>query len=169
MFPRLILLAGIFNPAIMLHLLFPMTLLTLVCIIPAFMFIRKGSEEADTQIGLGNPLNIVNALSFALIYIIILYAVFYGNEFFGESGLYYSSLIAGLADTTAITISMAKFALKPEYLNLSALVVLAATLSNTAVKMGIVFFRGSKTTIRFVSYVFGAMILAGTIYVLIKA
>src|SRR5690625_1151054 len=171
MFPRLMLLAAIFNIEIVYPLILPMLLLTLINVVPAILLLRKkkDSEKAETNVEVGNPLNVLNALSFTAIYIVILYAVHYGNEFFGESGLYYSSLIAGLADTTAITISMAKFALKPEYLNLSALVVLAATLSNTAVKMGIVFFRGSKTTIRFVSYVFGAMILAGTIYVLIKA
>lgn len=166
MFPRLLLLAGIFNPAIMLPLLLPTILLTLICIVPAFLFIRAGSKEADTQIGLGNPLNIVNALSFALIYIIILYAVYYGNEYFGESGLFYSSLIAGLADTTAITISMAKFALNGQ-LTLSALVIVAATLSNTVVKLGIVFFRGAKTTSRLVSLVFGALIAVGTIYIFV--
>lgn len=167
MFPRLILLAGIFNPAIVSPLILPMTLLTLICIVPAVFIMRNGPEEADTQIELGNPLNLVNALSFTLIYIFILYAVYYGNEFFGESGLFYSSLIAGLADTTAITISMAKFALIGENLQLSALVIIAATLSNTVVKLGIVFSRGSEVARRLVLYVFGAVIITGTLYILV--
>src|SRR5690625_3216913 len=167
MFPRLLLLAAIFNTAIIKPLLVPMIILTLICIVPAILFMRKGTEEAATKIELGNPLNVLNALSFTSIYIIILFAVHYGNEFFGESGLYYSSLIAGLADTTAITISMAKFALNAENLNLSALVIIAATLSNTAVKLGIVYLKGSRVTARLVAYVFGALILVGTAYILI--
>src|SRR5690625_427578 len=169
MFPRLILLAAIFNPAIVLPLSIPMLILTLICLIPAIVFMQKDTEKAPTQIPLGNPLNVWNALSFAFIYTLILYAVYYGNEFFGESGLYYSGIIAGLADTTAITISMAKFGLAEEFLNLSTLVIIASTLSNTVVKLGIVFFKGNKKTIRLVSYVFGSMILAGTIYILLMS
>ena len=169
MFPRLALIAAIFNPAIAIELAIPITLLTLICLIPAFLFIKKDSEDADTKIDLGNPLNMLNALSFTAIFIGILYAVHYGNEYFGESGLYYSSIIAGLADTTAITISMAKFAILDENLKLSALVIIAATLSNTLVKLGITFFRGSKTTARLVSYVFGSVVIVGTLYILIKS
>ncbi|QAA82002.1 MgtC/SapB family protein [Aequorivita sp. H23M31] len=167
MFPRLLLIAAIFNTAIVIKLAIPMLLLTLICLIPGILFIRKNSANADTQIDLGNPLNMLNALTFTAVFIGILYAVHYGNAYFGESGLYYSSLIAGLADTTAITISMAKFAAIGENLNLSASVIVAATLSNTVVKMGIAIFRGTKTTARLVGYVFGSLIIVGTIYILI--
>ncbi len=169
MFPRLALLAALFNPALVVEMALPLILLTLICLIPAILLIKKDSKNADTKIELGNPLDILNAISFALIFVIILYAVYYGNEYLGESGLYYSSLIAGLADTTAITISMAKFALDGIKLELSALVVIAATLSNTLVKMGIAFFRGSKTTGKLVVYVFGTLITVGTLYILIKS
>lgn len=168
MFPRLILLAAIFNTEIILPLSIPMSLLTLICVIPAVWFMRKDSAEAETQIELGNPLNILNAFNFALIYVVILYAVHFGNDYFGESGLYLSSIIAGLADTTAITISMAKFGLESHYLTVSALVILTSTLSNTVVKLGIVVLKADKTAARLVSYVFGAMLMAGLIYILIK-
>lgn len=168
MFPRLALIAAIFNTAIFIELAIPLTILTLICLIPAILLIQKDSEEANTKIDLGNPLNMLNALGFTAIFIGILYAVHYGNEFFGQSGLYYSSIIAGLADTTAITISMAKFASQGGNLNLSALVIIAATLSNTLVKMGISMFRGSKKTAQLVSYVFGAVIVVGILYILIR-
>ncbi|GGW38030.1 MgtC/SapB family protein [Arenibacter certesii] len=167
MFPRLALLATIFNSEIINYLIFPLTLLTLICLIPSILLIKKGAQKADTEIDLGNPLDILNALSFAVIYVIILYAVHYGNMYFGESGLYYSALIAGLADTTAITISMAKFGLDGNALQLSTLVIIASTLSNTLVKLVITFFRGSKATGRWVGYIFGALIVVGTLYIAI--
>lgn len=176
MFPRLVLLAAIFNPAVGVQLAFPSIILTLICLIPAILFIRKSKDsntdleqEAPTKIDMGNPLNMTNALSFTAIYIAILYAVYYGNEFFGESGLYYSGIIAGLADTTAITVSMAKFSLDGDHLRLAALVIIAATLSNTLVKLGIVFSRGSKVTAKLVGYIFGAVIVIGTLYILIMS
>lgn len=169
MFPRLALLAGLFNPKILSPLALPLIILTLIGIIPALLLIKKDTNKAPTEIELGNPLNVLNALSFAFIFVVILYAVYYGNEFFGESGLYYSALIAGLADTTAITISMAKFGADMVYLKLSALVIIAATLSNTLVKLGIVFIRGSLVARKYVGYVFGTTILVGTIYILISS
>lgn len=168
MFPRLIILAGIFNTAIIVPLLIPMSVLTLICIIPAIWFIRKDSVEASTEIELGNPLNVVNALSFAVIYVVILYAVHFGNDYFGERGLFLSSVIAGLADTTAITISMAKFGLEQSYLSTSALVILSATLSNTLVKIGIVSIKANKKATRLVNCIFGITLLAGGLYILFK-
>ncbi len=169
MFPRLALLAAIFNTAIVAQMAIPLVILTLICLIPAVFFIQKSSEQADTEIDLGNPLNMLNALGFAVIFVVILYAVYYGNEYFGESGLYYSALIAGLADTTAITISMAKFALEGDNLKLSTLVIIAATLSNTLVKLGITMLKGSKATSRLVGIVFGAVIVVGTLYIIIAS
>src|SRR5690625_6815389 len=92
MFPRLILLAAIFNPAIVLPLSIPMLILTLICLIPAIVFMQKDTEKAPTQIPLGNPLNVWNALSFAFIYTLIIYAVFYVFVFFCYSGFFNFSL-----------------------------------------------------------------------------
>lgn len=169
MFPRIALLAAVFNSQMVMKMAIPLVILTLANIVPALILMKKNkeTEHTDTQIELGNPLNVLNAIGFALIYVTILYAVHYGNEFFGNRGLYYSGIIAGFADTTAISISMAKFGLDQQYLNLSALVILAAALSNTVVKMGIAFMNGSKETGRFVGIIFGASIMTGVLYILI--
>jgi uncharacterized membrane protein (DUF4010 family) len=127
---------------------------------------RKDDNKPDTDIKLGNPLNMLNALGFGVVYVIILFAVFYSNQFFGESGLYYSALIAGLADTDAITISMAKFSLDGEKLNLASSVMIAATMSNMLVKLGVTVFKGSKTAGKQVGYAFGSVIAIGIIFIL---
>src|SRR5690606_25921639 len=112
-------------------------------------FIKKNTDVTKTIINLGSPLNIWNARGFGGIYVVILFAVFYGNQFFGESGLYYSALIAGLADTDAITISMAKFGSLEEKFTLATNVILTATTSNMIVKLGITYFKGSKKNGKF--------------------
>lgn len=167
MFSRLALLAAIFNITILNHLAVPLKILTLICLVPAILYMKKDTGRATTDIDLGNPLNILNALGFAFIYVVILFAVYYGYEYLGQSGLYYSALIAGLADTTAITINMAKFALEGEKLNLAASVIIAATLSNTLVKLVISFTNGSKTMRKLVGSVFGGAIVFGLLYILI--
>ncbi len=168
MFPRLILLAYIFNNALLTYLALPFGVLTLVCLVVSLLLIKRDSNKPDTNIKLGNPMNLLNAIGFGVIYVVILFAVFYSNEFFGESGLYYSALIAGLGDTDAITISMAKFSLDGEKLKLASTVIIAAIMSNMLVKLGITAFRGSKTTGKLVTYTFGGIILIGIIYILIS-
>ncbi|WP_405572659.1 MgtC/SapB family protein [Winogradskyella sp. Asnod2-B02-A] len=167
MFPRLALLAYIFNIQILKYLVLPFGLLTLVCVIATLILIGKDDNKPDTDIKLGNPLNILNAIRFGVMYVVILFAVFYSNQFFGESGLYYSALIAGLADTDAITISMAKFSLDNTKLELAASVIIAATISNMLVKLGITVFKGSKVSGQLVGVAFGSTILIGIIYIFI--
>ena len=167
MFPRLAILAYIFNSAILSYLVIPFTILTIICLIGALIFIKKEANVTKTAINLGNPLNIWNALGFAGIYVVILFAVFYGNQFFGESGLYYSALIAGLADTDAITISMAKFGSLEDKLALATNVIIA-TISNMIVKLGIAYFKGSKKTGKLVMLIFGSVIIIGISYILIQ-
>lgn len=168
MFPRLAILAYIFNSAILSYLIIPFTILTLICLISALVFIKKNTDVPKTAINLGNPLNIWNALGFGGIYVVILFAVFYGNQFFGESGLYYSALIAGLADTDAITISMAKFGSLEEKLTLATNVIITATISNMIVKLGITYFKGSKKTGKLVMLIFGTVVIVGLVYILIQ-
>lgn len=168
MFPRLALLVYIFNSTLLTYLALPFGILTLVCLVISLILIKRDVKEPDTNIKLGNPLNILNAIAFGLIYVIIGFAVFYGNRFFGENGLYYTALIAGLADTDAITISMAKFSLSNTDLNLASSVIIAATLSNMLVKLGITLFKGTKTAGRLVGYTFGSIIFIGIIYILIS-
>lgn len=168
MFPRLAILAYIFNSAILSYLVIPFTILTIICLIGALIFIKKEANVTKTAINLGNPLNIWNALGFAGIYVVILFAVFYGNQFFGESGLYYSALIAGLADTDAITISMAKFGSLEDKLALATNVIITATISNMIVKLGIAYFKGSKKTGKLVMLIFGSVIIIGISYILIQ-
>lgn len=168
MFPRLALLAYIFNSKILSTIALPFGVLTLVCVIATVLLVRKDDNKPDTDIKLGNPLNILSAIGFGAVYIIILFSVFYSKQFFGESGLYYSALIAGLADTDAITISMAKFSLDGQNLKLASTVILTATLSNMLVKLAITFFKGSKTAGKLVAYAFGSVILIGIIYIFIR-
>lgn len=167
MFPRLALLSFIFNNALLKYLALPFGLLALVCVIATLILMRKDDPKPDTNIKLGNPVNIFNAIGFGVVYILLLYAVFYSEKILGESGLCCSALIADLKDTDAITISMAKFSLDGEQLKLASSVIIEAT-SNVLVKLGITLFKASKPTGKFVSYAFGSVILLGIISILVS-
>src|SRR5690606_41182179 len=50
----------------------------------------------DTTLPQGKPLNMRSALTFGVIYTLVILLVSYTNEYFGQSGMYISSVIAGL-------------------------------------------------------------------------
>ena len=164
MFPRLAFLIYIFNNTLLTYLALPFGIFTLICLIVSLILIKDNTDKPETDIKLGNPMNLLNALGFGVIYVIIQLAVFYSNKLFGESGLYYSALIAGLADTDAITISLAKFASDGEKLKLTSSVIVAATMSNMLVKLGITVLKGSKITGKLVGYTFGSIIIIGILF-----
>ena len=68
----------------------------------------------------------------------------YANQFFGESGIYVISGIAGLSDVDAITISVSKLAQHTIPPIAAQNAILIATLANTIVKFGISVSAGSK-------------------------
>ncbi|WP_405266818.1 MgtC/SapB family protein [Cellulophaga sp. Ld12] len=166
MFPRLALLIGIFNSALVPSILIPFTVLTLICLGAALLLVNKHTSKPDSDIKLGNPLNLVNAIGFGVIYMIIRFAVFYGKLFFGDEGLYYTALIAGLADTDAITISMAKFSETTGNYVTATAIIITAILSNMVVKLGISLINGSKETRKIIGITFGSIVILGILYVL---
>jgi len=145
----------------------PFAVFSIICLIVSLILIKENTNKPDTNINLGNPMNLLNAIGFGVIYVVILFAVFYSNQYFGESGLYYSALIAGLADTDAITISLAKFASDTEKIKLASSVIVTAVMSNMLVKLGIALFKGSKVTGKLVSYTFASIIVIGVLYAVI--
>jgi uncharacterized membrane protein (DUF4010 family) len=66
--------------------------------------------------------------------------------YLGETGLYLSSVISGLADVDAITLSMAELSRTGVLgMDQAALAIVLATMSNTLVKGGIAIIAGSST------------------------
>lgn len=65
--------------------------------------------------------------------------------YLGDTGLYLSSIISGVADVDAITLSMAELS-KTGVIEMpkAALAIILATMSNTAVKGGIALAMGGK-------------------------
>jgi len=88
-----------------------------------------------------NPFELGPAITFGLLYAVILLAAHTAQLFFGNAGVYISSVVSGLVDVDAITISVSKLSGEGSGLDLvvaSRAVVFAAA-SNTLVKGGIVF------------------------------
>lgn len=167
MFMRVLLVTYLFNNAIFLVLLIPCLLLTLVGLVWVFFITRKIKQKTvSPSLQLGNPLNILNALFFGLLFTGISVLVFYADKFFGTSGLYLSGIVSGISDVDAISISMARYARENNQLNIAVIVIVLAMLSNTMVKAVVAITKGNNEMKRIISYGFGSMILAGLVYVI---
>lgn len=122
----------------------------------------KGDQDVDFS----NPFELGPALRFGALYGIILLVSRIAQMQLGTEGVYLSSIVAGLTDVDAITLSLAELS-QPggeiDTATASRAVTLAA-MANTVVKAGIVLFTGSpelkKTILPGVALILAAGLLA---------
>lgn len=170
MFIRVVVVASIFNREFFLTLLLPCLLMFLSGLLYAVLLIKKAKTPLNhsTPVELGNPVNILNALGFGVLYIGIALLVFYAAKFFGDKGLILSGLISGLVDIDAITINIAKLADKTLDLKLAVTVIVLAAITNTFVKMMIAITQGAPAVRRKVSLALGTIILIGSCFAALR-
>jgi uncharacterized membrane protein (DUF4010 family) len=106
----------------------------------AFLFFTRGGGRSDEPQEFRNPFRLGPAISFGLLYGVILLAARAAQLYLGSAGIYLSSIASGVADVDAITLSMAELSRGEsgiDHETATRAIVLAA-LSNTLVKGGIV-------------------------------
>lgn len=85
----------------------------------------------------GNPLQFKNALQMALIFQVVVFAVSYARQRFGQQGILGSAYILGAFDVDALTMSMAQLTRSGTAPELAARAVIIGILANTIVKLTI--------------------------------
>lgn len=103
---------------------------------------KKTATEPD-QSALTKPLDLLGALVFGGIYVLILIAVSYASDFLGDKGTLISSAIAGISDIDAVSISIAKLTETSISIPMAKAAILMACLSNTLVKLSLGYYLGS--------------------------
>jgi uncharacterized membrane protein (DUF4010 family) len=103
---------------------------------------KKLASDTATA-GLSKPFDLIGALVFGCIYVLILLAVSYSNDYFGDQGALISSALAGISDIDAVSISIAKLTGTSISLPLAEVAILIACLTNTMVKLGLGCYLGS--------------------------
>lgn len=146
MFARVLIEVGVVNAALLSDVWLPITLAGLVGLLYCvYLFlIQRTAEKGDVQFS--NPFDLMSAIKFGLLYALVLLISRTAGMYLGDTGLYLSSIISGLADVDAITLTMAELS-KTGVLGMdtAALAIVLATMSNTLVKGSIALLAGSLT------------------------
>jgi uncharacterized membrane protein (DUF4010 family) len=127
----------------------------------AFLYLsqRTGRQE-DIQVS--NPFELGPAIRFGLLYALILLSSRAAQLYLGDTGLYLSSILSGLADVDAITLSVAELTRTGGVdLSIGARAIVLATMSNTVIKGGIVLAAGAGPLRRALLPGFALMLVAG--------
>ncbi|MFT5175123.1 MAG: uncharacterized membrane protein (DUF4010 family) [Gammaproteobacteria bacterium] len=146
MFVRVLVEVAALNMALLRIVAVPMLAAATVSVIYCGYLFFSGREDHNEPHGnFTNPFDLVPALTFGAIYVLILLVANVARIHFGDTGLYVSSIISGLADVDAITLSMAELSQSDAGLNrdTAARAIVLAAASNTLVKGVIVLTLGS--------------------------
>lgn len=139
MFPRVLLEVGLVNRELLAPLLLPLGLTTLVYAAGAFHFYCRAEQtRGELEAPLKNPLEIGPALRFAGLLVLVLLVVEAARRWLGEIGIYLVSLLSGLTDVDAITLSLARSAQGDLADPIAIRGIFLATLANSLAKAGLI-------------------------------
>ncbi|NJB84505.1 uncharacterized membrane protein (DUF4010 family) [Lewinella marina] len=141
---------GVIGPPILAMVFF----MALICL-GLYLFNNEGEEEELPDPD--NPAQLKAALIFGALYALIIFAVAVAKDYFGQEGLYVVSIISGLTDVDAITLSLSN-TIKDGGLTAERgwSLILIAALSNMIFKAGMAVVLGSRSLAK---YIIGATAL----------
>lgn len=171
MFPRLIIEIGVFNADLMKSIAIPLSAMGATgFLLAAYSFwrFRKTETGGAPSVTFDNPFSLRSAVSFALIFALILAATRLATAYLGNAWLPLVAIVSGLTDADAIAFSISNL----QRSNLVSLdwasfnLVLGA-LSNTFMKLILVFALGSRDLFRRLLWSFLAIGAVGIISMLL--
>jgi uncharacterized membrane protein (DUF4010 family) len=111
-----------------------------------------------------NPFDLMSAIKFGLLYAVILVVARAAQLYFGDTGVYISSILSGLADVDAITLSLAQLNKAGTLASsVAAQSIVLAAMSNTIVKGSMVLLGGAPTLRKAILPGFLLVLATGTI------
>lgn len=155
MYPRVLIATAILNPAVA-GPLYPYLLPSAVgaALVAAAGALRV-QPTAAPDVPQPNPLQLAGALQMAVVFQGVLMAVHAAREVWGASGVFTSAALLGLTDVDALILSMTRNAQNVPPTGAAAAIAIGV-LTNTAVKLGLALFFGSR---RFRTIAGGALLL----------
>jgi len=164
MFFRIIFIIAILSPLLLGELLFPLIAMGIISFIIAFFFSKKKEKIKNIDLKLKQPFAIWPALKFGILFALILLISKLAQLFFGDAGLYVTSLLSGLADADVIALTMTGlFNSASTTALVASTCILLAIAANTVIKVGFAYFLGTKKLGKTLLWIFSLIFLAGFI------
>ena len=167
MFPRVLFEVAVVNPGLVRQVVVPLATMLIAGVIAVYILWHRGRAEEPVDHGgveLSNPLRLKTAITFGLVFAVVLVAVEAANEYFGSAGVYVASILAGITDVDSITLSVSNLSLKGLLdARVAAIAIILATIMNTIAKAVMAMVLGTPRLRRLVSRAFGFVVLAGLI------
>lgn len=167
MFPRVLIEIMIVHSPLLRLVIVPigsMFLAGLICVAVLWRRQTQHQAVAGEEIDFTNPLKISTAISFGLLFAIVLMAFKAANQFLGDAGVYAASALSGLADVDALTLSVSDLTgsgqMQPQ---VAAIAILIGVLVNTVVKGATAALIGSPALKRIALITFGVILAVGII------
>ena len=161
-FVRVLVVIAVAAPRQFVGLALPLgTMLGFLILIALALFFRTRREGGQLPIH-GNPSELKPAIIFALLYGLVLLGVGAGQAHFGKEGLYLVSILSGLTDMDAITLSTIQM-VKEEMIDafMGWRMILIAALSNFVFKGATVVVLGDEKLRARIAVVFGVALAMG--------
>jgi len=163
MFPRVLVEASVVNPGLAEMLALPLLITAgvgyAICGFLWWRYRQPGLKQEGVEAS--NPFELTSALQFGVLFTVILFVARAAQVYLGDAGVYLSSVLSGLTDVDAITLSMARLSGTAVTPAVAARAVVLAALANTAVKAAMAFVLGSAVLRKYIAFTFGALFVVG--------
>jgi uncharacterized membrane protein (DUF4010 family) len=100
----------------------------------------SGTEPAKLR----NPLQLRSAIEMALLFQVVLFAVFYMRQWVGDVGMLASGFVLGLTDVDALTLSMTRSVASGTSIEAACRAITAGVVANSLLKAGIAIAIGTR-------------------------
>ncbi len=160
MFPRMLFIIAVINKDLFLAVLPPLLIMTVVGAALAYLSLRK-NPATGKDVVVKDPFRIIPALELGAFFAFVLIISTLARVYFGDAGIYAASIISGLADVDAITLTMATMSMSTLAANVAVTSITLAAIVNTLVKLIIAYVLGTRAFGNKMAAILIPIVLAG--------
>ena len=150
---RLLVLVGIVEAELVLAVLPTLASYFLVCAVGGWLVYRSSKRAQVQAAKLDNPFELKTALTFAVLFAVVLVVTKAAQVFLGNQGIYLASVLSGLAQLDAIALTLAQQAKEGLVLTVTVKALALALAANSVFKIVLTFSLGSRPFARAITSV----------------
>ncbi len=165
MFPRLLIVLSVINPAIVPLIIWPIGVMMLTMYLPCWWLWRKGESGVVNQTeNKKSPLALGPAVFFGLVLALIMLLSQALGQWFGDVGVLLLAAVSGMTDVDAISLALARQSITSLPVSVAAIGIVIAASVNTLVKMLMVVFFGERTLWMMIVPVMTITVISGFVF-----